>query len=117
MGIVNEISIGLYEEVESECIFPFYYNGRKYEECVLIEEFDFPFLVFRCPIRRITNTTIDGTISFNFSASDLTSGYCIREEDLVPGIQKQEQAELGVPHSKCKLDGLKKNCSSGQMSL
>ena len=51
---------------ESLCIFPFYWNGRFYDECVFLEEEEFLFPVFRCPIRNITRKII-GVNSFIFS--------------------------------------------------
>ena len=51
---------------ESACIFPFYWNGKLYEECVFLEEQEFLFPVFRCPIRNI-DRKIDGINSFRFS--------------------------------------------------
>ena len=43
---------------EVECIFPFYYQGKKYDECVLYDELGFVYPVFRCPTYNIT-TKID----------------------------------------------------------
>jgi hypothetical protein len=58
---------------EQECIFPFYYLGNKYEQCVLFDESGFVYPVFRCPTRNVT-TTIDG-IS-NYPSIGLTEGLC-----------------------------------------
>ena len=33
------------------CIFPFLYNGKRYEECLVITLFDWVYLP-RCPVRR-----------------------------------------------------------------
>ena len=48
---------------EEPCIFPFYWNGKLYEQCVFLEEKEFLFPVFRCPVRNITRK-IDGINSF-----------------------------------------------------
>ena len=48
---------------EEPCIFPFYWNGKLYEQCVFLEEMEFLFPVFRCPVRNITRK-IDGINSF-----------------------------------------------------
>ena len=48
---------------EEPCIFPFYWNGKLYEQCVFLEEEEFNFPVFRCPVRNITRK-IDGINSF-----------------------------------------------------
>jgi len=78
----------LRETLESECIFPFYYNGRKYNECILFNELDFVYPVFSCPIRQMT-TKINGIISFNFTPSEVTAGFCIKE-DIVPGTPEED---------------------------
>ena len=48
---------------EEPCIFPFFWNGKLYEQCVFLEEEEFNFPVFRCPVRNITRK-IDGINSF-----------------------------------------------------
>ena len=95
---------------EVECIFPFYYNGRKYNECVLFDESDFVFPVFRCPTRNIT-TKIDGVNSFTFDVG-LTSGYCLSNpmdnfSTLNPSIECVDFAKRD-PLSQCK-----NNCPGG----
>merc|ERR1719153_128948 len=90
----------LREEAEFECIFPFYYNGKKYDECILFEELGFVYPVFRCPIRRIT-TKMNGIISFNFNASAVTGGYCIKKK-----------TSPGTPEHKLVLDPDYDGCAS-----
>ena len=62
---------------EHHCIFPFYYNGKgPYEQCMLFEEEDFVYPVFRCPTRNIT-TKFPGTDINHFEdVLELTKGYC-----------------------------------------
>jgi len=61
---------------EEECIFPFYYDGRKYDKCVLFDESEFVYPVFRCPTRNIT-TKIDGINSYpSISEVGLFDGLC-----------------------------------------
>jgi len=89
---------------EVECIFPFYYNGKKFNECVLFDESDFVFPVFRCPTRNIT-TTINGVSSFIFA--DLNSGYCLSDpldntSPLDPNNQKCSPFARRNPLSQCK---------------
>ena len=38
---------------ERDCIFPFYYNERKYNECIVFTEDGFVYPAFRCPIYNI----------------------------------------------------------------
>lgn len=52
----------IFTNLEPLCIFPFYYNGRLYKECVVITIFDWVYLP-RCPIRNFT-TKINGINSF-----------------------------------------------------
>ena len=40
---------------ERECIFPFYYQGKRYDECILYRENDFVIPIFRCPVRNVTS--------------------------------------------------------------
>ena len=62
----NEEQCRSNSDEESPCIFPFYWNGRRHEECVFLEEEEFLLPVFRCPIRNITRK-IDGVNSFIFA--------------------------------------------------
>ena len=70
---------------ESFCIFPFYWNGRLHDECVFLEEQEFLFPVYRCPIRNITRK-IDGVNSFIYS--DLNAQVDIERkcESLIQGL-------------------------------
>jgi len=58
---------------EVECIFPYYYDGKKYENCSLFDEDDFVYPVFRCPILESTEK-IDGISSY--PVIGLTEGLC-----------------------------------------
>jgi len=97
-------------ELEEECKFPFYYNGVKYDECILYNEGDFLYPVFRCPIRDIT-TKIDGFNSF--TSSSLTEGHCIAKNNDENNPQNPEDFVLDpnidcipskrrLPFSQCK---------------
>jgi len=59
---------------EVECIFPFYYKGVKYNRCILFEEDDFVYPIFRCPTKNVTTKSEDGFNSFEFLP--LVDGYC-----------------------------------------
>ena len=59
---------------EQLCIFPFYWNGKLKEQCSFLEEQEFLFPMFRCPVRNITRK-IQGINSFIYS--DLIQQVCI----------------------------------------
>ena len=50
---------------ELPCIFPFYWNEKLHDQCIFLEEEEFLFPVFRCPVRNITRK-IDGINSFYY---------------------------------------------------
>ena len=68
-GDINDFNVeecrSNYRE-ENLCIFPFYWNGKFIDRCAFLEEEEFLFPVFRCPIRNVTRK-IDGINSFVFS--------------------------------------------------
>merc|ERR1712032_619814 len=51
---------------EDLCIFPFYWNGKLFDQCTFLEEEEFLFPVFRCPTRNITRK-ITGINSFVYA--------------------------------------------------
>ena len=51
---------------ENLCIFPFYWNGKLIDKCAFLEQEEFLYPVFRCPIRNVTRK-IEGINSFVFS--------------------------------------------------
>ena len=51
---------------EELCIFPYYWNGKLFEECSFFEEEEFLLPVFQCPVRNITRK-INGVNSFLYS--------------------------------------------------
>ena len=63
---------------ELPCIFPFYWNEKLYDHCVFLEEEEFLFPVFRCPVRNITRK-IDGINSFYYKdiVQQVFSLHCI----------------------------------------
>lgn len=109
---------------ERPCIFPFYYRGKgPYDRCMLFEEEDFVYPVFRCPTRNIT-TKFPGTDINHFEETlELTEGYCqdmalaiatcdfTIDEDGGPDCQRLLDPELECspnwqvpPFSTCKND-------------
>ena len=54
-----------YKVNEALCIFPFYWNGKRYDGCIMLDEDEFILPVFRCPIYNTVNK-IDGINSFTY---------------------------------------------------
>ena len=50
---------------ESLCRFPFYFNGKYYDQCTMFEEDKFILPVFRCPVFDTVNK-INGTNSYTY---------------------------------------------------
>jgi hypothetical protein len=113
---------------EQDCIFPFYYNGKKYDHCIVFTEGDFVYPAFRCPVHNVTTKKKDDngkmindfTIKINASATDAqnkdcpsfacqifqTPLYCAKNatdpfSDLDPNMQCGI-AEKRAPFSVCK---------------
>ena len=62
---------------EHPCIFPFYYRGKgPYNQCMLFEEENFVYPVFRCPTRNITTKYKDTGINHFEESLATTQGYC-----------------------------------------
>ena len=51
---------------ESICKFPFYYNGKLYDQCQMLDQDNFILPVFRCPIYDTVNK-INGTNSYTYA--------------------------------------------------
>lgn len=62
---------------EFPCIFPYLWNGKLVDKCAFLEEEEFLFPVFRCPIRNITRK-FEGIN--NFTYADLVKQVYIGEE-------------------------------------
>ena len=65
------------EGLEQECIFPFIFEGIRYDTCALYDIEDLLFPVFRCPVRTIKNQYSEDGIPF-YTVEDFVSvdGYC-----------------------------------------
>ena len=97
---------------EKPCIFPFHYNGKVYDKCVLYDEDGFVYPVFRCPIRNIT-TKVNGVNSY--PSLKLNEGLCPNDSedatsDLNPDIDCNDFARR-APFSQCK-----NNCPGGKIN-
>ena len=69
-------SIIVYGKSEEKCIFPFYYKGKLYDECMVSPTSDFVFQVV-CPVR---NSTVKlGGIN-DYGDDDIIQGFCLDEE-------------------------------------
>jgi len=75
---------------EKPCIFPFYYNGRMYNECVVFTESEFVYPAFRCPVHNIT-TKRNGVNDFQI---DITPNVEQRRECSSFGCQIFQVPEL-----------------------
>ena len=67
-GDINDFNVEECRSAAGEerlCIFPFYWNGKLFDKCTFLEQDDFLFPVFRCPVRNITRK-IDGVNSFYY---------------------------------------------------
>merc|ERR1719195_2277224 len=51
---------------ESLCIFPFYWEGKYYDQCNMLEHDGFLIRIFRCPIYNTVNK-INGTNSYTYA--------------------------------------------------
>ena len=106
---------------ESLCIFPFYWNGKLYDQCTFLEEEEFLFPVFRCPIRNITRK-IDGINSFFYK--DLITqqddfGFCVAK-----GEDSENSSAILDPDRDCDywerfsfLAPCKNNCRGGMSCI
>ena len=68
-GDINDFDVEecrAFSREEELCIFPYYWNGKLYNECTLFEEEEFLLPVFQCPVRNITRK-INGVNSFLYS--------------------------------------------------
>ena len=116
---------------ERDCIFPFYYNGRKYNECIVFSQADFVYPAFRCPIYDII-TKVNGTNSYTLGISEnrfktkkcpgfacqmfQTPTYCpVNPADpnsaLTPFHQSCTEEQRRAPFSVCK-----NNCPGGKIN-
>ena len=84
------------------CIFPFYYNGRLYNECILLELADFVHRV-RCPTRNITRK-INGINAFN--SADGNRGLCGYYDSTIKELDPDAEcpdSERGFVLEQCRL--------------
>merc|ERR1719195_339105 len=90
---------------ESLCRFPFYFNGKYYDQCTMLEEDNFILPVFRCPVCDTVNK-INGTNSYTYE--DL-----VQQQDQ-QGICPQEGTtfeDLSDPNAVITLDPSYQGCN------
>ena len=118
---------------ERDCIFPFYYNGRVYNECILFSELGFVYPAFRCPIFNITKKReYDGHMisdfgtEVNFTATGIpnrdcpgfacqmfqVNTYCaVNASD--PNTELDPQKECDITGRRAPFSVCKNNCPGG----
>ena len=69
---------------ERLCIFPFYWNGKLYDQCIMLEEDDMILPVFRCPIRDSQNK-INGINAWTYEDLESQVSYTVVYSTLVQG--------------------------------
>ena len=97
---------------EVECIFPFYYNGKEYNKCVLFDESGFVFPVFRCPTREST-VKINGISSY--PTIGLTEGLCPSVQD--PEVLDPERGDCDDFARRATFSQCKNNCPGGIQTI
>ena len=61
---------------ERLCKFPFYWNGKLYDQCIMLEEDDMILPVFRCPIRDSQNK-INGINAWTYEDLESQVSYTV----------------------------------------
>ena len=108
---------GLGEEL---CQFPFYWNGKLHEQCIMLEEDDAILPVFRCPIRNTVNK-INGINAWTYEDFDKQmryGGLCISDRTtspwtVDPAVSIENCLDLGYG----VFQPCKNNCAGGMVTL
>lgn len=92
---------------EVPCIFPYYFNGVKYDQCYAFEFEGFLYPQFFCPVRNITTKKL-GINSFEKS-DVILPGLCLSDQSdplspLDPEKQDCTLSQRRIPYSFCKND-------------
>ena len=61
---------------ERLCKFPFYWNGKLYDQCIMLDEDDMILPVFRCPIRDSQNK-INGINAWTYEDLESQVSYTV----------------------------------------
>ena len=89
---------------------PILLNGKKYDKCVLFNEDDFVYPVFRCPTQNIT-TKINGINSY--PEIGLTEGLCPLDP-MDPNSPLDPNASCGPLERRPVFSQCKNNCPGGK---
>ena len=88
--------IDISDKTEASCIFPYYLDGKEYDQCTLIEREEFSIPKFVCPIR-----TVKGR-GKNFTTDDVGRNYCPTDFPYTPVINPYNgEWELDPDNSNC----------------
>ena len=88
---------------EERCIFPFYYKGQLYNECIVSPTSDFVFQVV-CPVR---NSTSKMKGINNYGDGELLPGFCLKDQEVI--LEASDNCERIQVFPQCK-----NNCPGGQ---
>jgi len=95
--LLNQIDLS-----QPACKFPFYYKGKKFNECILLsddllsdDEDEYLYSVFSCPVRDTTEK-IDGINSFSKNDE-----LCLNAGMLDPSVQTCTPQEKRYPFYEC----------------
>ena len=93
---------------ERKCIFPFYFEGKLYKECGLLEPSNFLYPVFRCPQFNSNKKTEDGINDYsNFNPNKEYCLVCPKEGCSTFDALELDPSSLNCgrqPFSTCKND-------------
>ena len=71
---------------ERDCIFPFYYNGKFYNECIVFTEGEFVYPAFRCPVYNINTKREYNGVMINDYKIDINKTAIKQQTQDCPGF-------------------------------
>ena len=105
---------------ERLCQFPFYWNGKLHDRCIMLEEDDAILPVFRCPILNTVNK-INGINAWTYEDFDKQmkyGGLCISDRTtspwtVDPAVSMENCVDIGYG----VFQPCKNNCAGGMVTL
>ena len=105
---------------ERLCQFPFYWNGKLHDRCIMLEEDDAILPVFRCPILNTVNK-INGINAWTYEDFDKQmkyGGLCISDRTtspptVDPAVSMENCGDIGYG----VFQPCKNNCAGGMVTL